>query len=137
MILDLVRYELLKHGFKYKGKNKNILLFTPNNPKSETSHDSNEKNLKSIKQTNQIRVDLAPSILSISDNKKPIVLGLNNDFLCNYTLRKLARFKSFSTEEECGKELAKVFIQAGISPEPNIFIAVFEKVYSKLGSYVI
>jgi hypothetical protein len=128
IILDLIKYELVKHGFKFKGNNRNILLYTKD--KVETESESSKKTKV------QIRADVAQSILSISNNKKPIVLALNNDFLCNYTLRKLVRFKSFSTGEECGKELAKVFIQAGVPPQPNIFIDVFQKVYSKLGSYV-
>lgn len=175
IILDLIRYELLKHGFTYKGKNKNILFYTnesinpaksesleKNNLKSESSEKNNveikiEDNFNSNLIENQkenenkqeykiqnisksessrIKVELAPSILSIRDTKKPIALALNNDYLCNYTLRELAKFKSHSEEEECGKELAKAFISAGIPVIPSLFIEIFNKIYSPRGSYV-
>ncbi|MFH1439021.1 MAG: hypothetical protein ABIG89_00515 [Candidatus Woesearchaeota archaeon] len=132
IILDLVKFELLRHGFKYKGNNQNILIF------NNIAEEYQKSECKTIQKMNNIviKAELAPSILTITDTKKPIVLALNNDFLCDYTLRKLARFKSFSSEEECGKELAKVFITAGIPPRPDIFVRIFHKVYSKYGSYV-
>ncbi len=143
IILDLVRFELLKHGFKPKGKNQNILFLEQVEGNQGTSSlsevqvnniatSSNDESNKTI----LLKAELAPSILTITDTRKPIVLAVNNDFLCDYTLRKLARFKSLSDEEECGKELAKAFIHAGIPPNPKIFVEVFQKVYSSLGSYV-
>lgn len=170
VILDLIRYELIKHGFTYKSNNKNILFYTNNmttTAKSEGSDDnsdinddlddksvindnkekyiennnkldnkSNEKNIKDRKSESKLKVEIAPSILSITDTKKPIVLALNNDYLCNYTLRELVKFKSHSEEEECGKELAKAFISAGIPVIPSLFIEIFKKIYSPRGSYV-
>lgn len=137
IILDLIRYELLKHGFNYKGNNKNILFYTNgpiNNTINAKSESSEKNNIKS--DSLRIKVEIAPSILSITDTKKPIVLALNNDYLCNYTLRELAKFKSHSEEEECGKELAKAFISAGIPVIPSLFIEIFNKIYSPRGSYV-
>ncbi|MBT4824907.1 hypothetical protein HN695_01505 [Candidatus Woesearchaeota archaeon] len=130
VIQDLVRFELIKQGFIYKGKNRNILLYLPNmTPKKP-------KKGNKVKSETLIKVELAQSFLNITNVKKPIVLALNNDFLCNYTLRKLMRFKSFSSEEECGRELARVFIAAGIHIVPSLFVEVFQKVYSRGGSYV-
>ena len=124
IILGLVKFELVKHGFSYKGNNRNILL---NKPKSEDNNSTNSVT---------IRADLAPSILYISDTKKPVVIAMNNDFLCNHTLKRLVGFKSFLSEEECGKEFAKAFISAGIPISPVIFVEIFQKVYSRYGSYV-
>lgn len=110
LIRDLIRYELFKHGFKCSRNGIRI--------KSEG-----------------LEVNL--SELTVMDSKKPVVLGLNNDFLCGYTLRKLLNFKTNSDEEECGKELAEAFILAGIPVKPELFVEVFTKVYSNSGlSYV-
>ena len=144
IILDLIRYELLKHGFVYKGNNKNILFYTNDIITPTKSESLGENNLKSESSKNdgsktgsfKIKVEIAPSILSITDTKKPIVLALNKDYLCNYTIRELAKFKSHSEEEECGKELAKAFISAGIPVVPSLFIEIFNKIYSPRGSYV-
>jgi hypothetical protein len=129
IILDLVRFELIRHGFKPKGKNKNILFLEQF--EGDNSKGNNSPVLKAM-----LKAELAPSILTITDTKKPVVLAINNDFLCDYTLRKLARFKSLSDEEECGRELAKAFIHAGMPPPHLLFVDVFQKVYSSLGSYV-
>ena len=146
IIIDLFKCELIRHGFVFKGNNKNILLYyvksedKHNNQGESVDLDPLEKtiNSKQGRKTKEatLKVELAPSILSITDMNKPIVLSMNNDFLCNRTLRKLVRFKSFSVEEECGKELAKAFIAAGIPITPKIFVEVFRQVYSKYGSYV-
>jgi hypothetical protein len=64
------------------------------------------------------------------------VLRLNSDYLCDYTLRRLLRFKSSRDESEVGLRLAKVFVQAGIPIPEDVFVEVFQKVYKPGQSFV-
>ncbi|MGM5482757.1 MAG: AAA family ATPase [Nanobdellota archaeon] len=61
---------------------------------------------------------------------KAAVLKINNDFLCDFTLKNLLRFTSNKDKEETAKDLATAFIQAGIPVDEQIFIKVFELIYS-------
>jgi len=74
--------------------------------------------------------------LTVKKEQKNIVLEINNDFLCNYTLRKLGRYKSGGDREVVGVSLAKAFINAGIPVPQDVFVNVFQKVYKKGQSYV-
>jgi len=117
LIKDLIRYELFKHGFRMSTNGLHLRM----NMESETS--------------NILHINL--SEIGVADSTKPVVLAMNNDFLCSYTLRKLLKFKSLSDEDECGKELAQAFVSAGIAVVPDTFVHAFNKVFSESGmSYV-
>lgn len=64
------------------------------------------------------------------------VLHLNTDYLCDYTLRRLLKFKSARDEAEVGVSLAKAFVQAGIPVPGDVFVEVFQKVYTPGQSFV-
>lgn len=66
---------------------------------------------------------------SIVKDKKEVVLKLNHNFMCGFTIRRLYNFQGKSDEErEIGMELAKTFTEAGIKIPSEIFIGFFDKV---------
>lgn len=81
-----------------------------------------------------ITVDLANA--QVKKNKKKVVLGLNNDFLCNFTLRRLLRFKTTSDKDTAARELATAFIHAGIPVDQELFIKVFQMIYRPGQTYL-
>lgn len=103
IVKKYVAYELYKHGFLEDIEHKDVWHYQ------------------------DINVDLQE--LNITKEKSKVVLQLNNDFLCDMTLKNLINFKSKADEEVCGKELAQAFISAGIPVQPEIFIEVFRKVF--------
>lgn len=112
MVLDVIRYELYKHGFKMvQGRMK--------------------------KEENSACLEVDFGALAVTAGKKPAVLNINNDFLCDYTLRRLVKFRSNSDQGECGKEFAQAFISAGIAITPGLFVQVFTKVYSRYGVSIV
>lgn len=99
----ILENELIKHGFKKYGK-------------------------RLIK--DNIKINLNKK--EIIQNSKPIVLEINEGFLCNYTLTKIYNFKSksFNPRKE-GKRLANLILQSGIILNEEIFIVIFNKLYKK------
>ena len=105
IIIDLVKYELLKHGFDEVG---------------------------SLVSNGEIFFDLDKAEFSILEGyrRKPgIVLSLNEGFMCKETLRRLTHFYAEGTEEEIGYKLAKSFVEAGIDVPKEIFVGVFGKLF--------
>ncbi len=101
LIRASVAHELYRHGFKEHKKNIWFLEdFTVN--------------LKTAK----VRL-----------SKKPAVLGLNNDFLCDLTLKNLLRFKSSKDKNGVAMDLARAFIQAGIPIGQEVYVKLFQDIY--------
>ena len=59
--------------------------------------------------------------------KKNCVLGLNEGFMCNYTLQRILRFRKTNDIEVDSIKLAKFFIEAGFAVPKEAFIAFFER----------
>jgi adenylate kinase len=74
---------------------------------------------------------------TIKKFNKNIVLMINNDFLCTYTLKNLLFFKSDKDENGVAHELAKSFIQAGIALRQDLFISLFGKIYRHGQTFII
>ena len=102
IIADIVALELVKHGFSQK---------------------------RSSWYLDDIRINMGT--LEVLKGDAPIVLQLNNDFLCNHTLRKLVNFKSTSDQQTTGTEFAKAFVQAGIPVDQELFVHLFNTVYRR------
>jgi hypothetical protein len=64
------------------------------------------------------------------------VIRMNNDYLCDYTLRRLARFKSGRDEAGVGMAFAKAFVSAGIPVPQDVFVNLFQEIYKPGQSYV-
>ncbi|MFW5990659.1 MAG: adenylate kinase family protein [Candidatus Nanoarchaeia archaeon] len=108
LVKNIVAFELFLHGFEKKSKNKWVL--------------------------DEIEVDLGKG--KVRENKRAVVLCINNDYLCDFTLKRLLNFKTSSEKEEAARELATAFIQAGIPVREDLYINVFEKSYSPGQTYL-
>ena len=108
MCLDLIEFELCRHGF-VQSQEKNRLWF------EDSIYDMIKKKLYSVK------------------TQKPIVLEINEGFMCDLSIRQLLRFsqKKDSDRRESGKEFAKAVLASGIMIEPAIFVELFEKIKEK------
>lgn len=69
---------------------------------------------------------------NVTKDSQPIVLEVNEGFISNYTLSKLYNFRSktFNPKKE-GLNFANTYLQAGMSMNNDVFIALFNKVYKK------
>ncbi len=110
MILSLVSWVLCCYGFRQN------------------------KSRKSHWRLGDIEVDL--SRMRVTRGKNNIALYMNNDYLCNYTLRRLLRFTSAGSRDEVALELARAFVGAGIPVPEEAFVEIFQKVYNKGQSFV-
>lgn len=98
-IQHIVAYELYKHGFQCVGSHR--------------------------WQQGDISVDLQEATLTLKT--MPVVVQLNNDFLCEHTLKALLSFSPVQDEQETAVALANAFVKAGIAVDPQLFIEVYQK----------
>ncbi len=63
--------------------------------------------------------------LKITKNERDIVLGINEGFLCQESLKKLLNYNPEKDFE--GFELAKLLVGAGLKLEKDVFVELFEK----------
>ncbi|RME54368.1 hypothetical protein D6777_04005 [Candidatus Woesearchaeota archaeon] len=98
----LLAQELLDHGFEKKR-----FAYEKDNIKVNFSHKA------------------------VTKNEKPVVLELNEGFLCTYTLTKLYNYrpKHLNPKEE-GLRYANLLLQAGLRLNQQTFIELFNKVYN-------
>lgn len=99
-VIELVKFELMKNGFKH---GKGVL-----------KKDSFVVNFDKSK---------------FMDGKKPVVFESNEGFICSVTFNKIIRFKPSDTEEKTGLRFAEAILEAGISIPHNVFVKLFEKVH--------
>jgi len=99
----LLELELVNHGFEKKGN-------------KMTKDD----------------ITVSLSTRNVAKGSLPIVLELNEGFISNYTLSKLYNFRSktFNPKKE-GLDFANIYLQAGMSMNDEVFVALFNKVYKK------
>ena len=104
-ILDLVRFELLKHGFKEKDKDIWVNM--------------------------DIRVDIDKK--EVKQNNKTICISINQGYISEHTLKELFYYLTPRSyiQKDLAKSLATVFVSAGISIEPNFFISFFQQYFLK------
>ncbi|MBW2980733.1 hypothetical protein KY360_04935 [Candidatus Woesearchaeota archaeon] len=105
IVIDLVKYELHKHGFDEVG---------------------------SLVSNGSVFFDLDKvefSVLESYKRKEGIVLSLNEGFMCKETVRRVMHFYSEGTEEEIGYKFAKAFVEAGIDVPKEVFVGLFGKLF--------
>ena len=102
MLYDLVRFELIKHGFVNK----------PENPK-EWVKDNLIVNIGKRK--------------IINESGSGCVLAVNEGYLYGSRIKELLKYKQLGGYEESGYGLAKLFIDSGIDIPQELFIAYYEK----------
>jgi len=66
---------------------------------------------------------------SVGKGTKEVVVGINDGFLCNYTLQRLMAYKP--EEDYSGYLLADLITAVGIVPEQEVFIELYGKFREK------
>ena len=121
IVMDLVKFELVAHGFVLKRIRGGGVRYVRDSIFVDLNH-------------RKIEISLGNSIC----------LGLNEGVLCDYMLRKLLRFEVDSSfeydegdvyseeevkERKAGIILARMFVDCGLKISPAIYLGVFSKVY--------
>jgi len=103
-VKDIIKLELLNHGFKEKKDKLEIA----------------DKDLI---------VDFQK--VKVTHSKRPALIKINDGYFCDETLKKLLEYTPSAEkhEEQIGLELAELFINAGIKIDHEVFVEVFEKVF--------
>ena len=102
MILDLVEWELLNHGFEKKDK---------------------------VYVNGECTVNLKKKQV-INARNSSISLAFNEGLVNSYGIKKLLRLRlEGKDEDEDAYKLAKSFVEAGINVPKEIFVEVFSKLY--------
>lgn len=106
IVLDLVKWELVKHGFSVAdgGKgNKDIY-----------EKDDCIVNVGKQKVLNKRGADIA--------------LSFNEGILCTFSLKKLLKFKFEGEPEEIGYKVAKSMVELGIDTPKEAFVGIVQKI---------
>ena len=107
IVRELVKWELARHGFQ--AVKKNLMV-------------------KDNCYANLATRDL---YLETGRGRSKAAIKLYNDFLAEYTLRKLLDFKTEKIGMEIvGQEFARAFVIAGINVPKETFITIFQKIYN-------
>ncbi len=102
ILISLLKKELLSHNFK---EQKNLFIHP-----------------------NDIIVNLNKREVLNKSNKNSVCIGLNQGFLCSYTLKKLLNFKhNLKNKKESSKILIRLLLDAGIKPDKEQYLEVFNK----------
>ena len=106
IILKLIEFELINHEFK-KLKHDDYIL------NSEIKVEIDKIKIRNLK-------------------NKPVVLEINEGFLCEYTINSVLNFKFPNlNEKECGKYLANTLLSAGIKIDDQLFVSLFNKLFKE------
>ena len=110
-------------------KHKNILVSLLK--KELLLHNFNQKNSSSFIHPEGFIVDLKKNKVLNKHTKNQVCLGLNQGFLCSYTLKNLLKFKpklnSKKKTKQTSKSLIRVLLEAGIRPDKDQFLKAFSK----------
>ncbi len=75
----------------------------------------------------QTKIDLENR--RIINRNKNIIVGMNEGYLCTYTLNKLMTLIPQGYEEQAGLQLATALVEAGLKLNKETFVQLFEKIY--------
>lgn len=99
IVHDLIRFELLKHGFA----------------------DNEGRWVK-----DGLKVDIKKKKF-VNGRNAGCVLAINEGYLCGYKIKELLKYEQGERVEESGYNLAKLFVESGIVVPQEVFIAYYEK----------
>ena len=105
VIKDLVRLELMNHGFIENGDfyaNKDIAVYVGDD-------DFLIKNLS-------------------EEKDRKLVIAMNEGFLCKETFSKLMNFKPKGDEKEIGRALGNALLEAGLKVPHEVFVEMFDRI---------
>lgn len=67
--------------------------------------------------------------LKVQQNRKNVVLMINEGFMCNLTLKNVFEFVPEGDEASGGYKLAKAFVESGIKIPQEVFVGLFGKLF--------
>ena len=102
IVTDLVKLELLNHGFKEEVSGKYMV-------------------------NGDLRFDIKGGWVSHGSNSN-VALAMNEGYLCRYLVKRLGSGFFGGNEKEVGYKLAKAFVEAGLKVPKEIFVGMFKKV---------
>lgn len=105
VVRDLVRVELLNHGFLENGDfylNEDLVVYISDS----------EFFIKNIK----------------GEKDRKLVIAMNEGFLCKETFSKLINFKGRGDEKEVGLSLGNALLEAGLKVPQEVFVEMFNRV---------
>ena len=123
LITNLIKWELHKHGFKEISR-QNINLKQYMKPNTSLSPTYQKLWIKD-------RITAIPERGEISVRSRPCVLHINDNHMCERTLKKLLKFKSDGDQEAVAVDLAEAFVTAGIKIPQENFIELFQQIFNK------
>ncbi len=121
--LDRIKFETIVDPFKTLKKD----LFYYLLKQELLNHGFEEKNKDNFIYSNFIINLKQRKVIDKNTNKK-VCLGINDGYLCNYTINSLFSFKPKNKDKREGAKLIKLLLDAGISPKKDIFIGIFNKI---------
>jgi len=127
VIVDLVSWVLLCHGFRQSGRVWKKDAVVVDIKKKKVFELPDVADADGIKLTGGRKKKNKP---------RPIAINVNSDFLCSLTLRQLLGFKSSADKGEVAVGFAKAFIRAGIPVPEAVFVGLFQKIWKHGQSYV-
>lgn len=77
-----------------------------------------------------LKFDVDFTSIKVTKSGRDVSLKLNEGLLNTYSLRKLINFKFTGEEREDGVKLATCFVEAGIEVPSEVFVGIFDNVYS-------
>ena len=105
VVRDLVRLELLNHGFEETGDfyaNGGLAVYLSNK----------EFFIKNLKE----------------EKDRKLVIAMNEGFLCKETFNKVMNFKAQGDEKEVGLQLGNALLELGLKVPQEVFVEMFERV---------
>jgi hypothetical protein len=75
----------------------------------------------------QTKIDLENR--RVINGNKNVIIGMNEGYLCTYTLNKLLTLVPQGYEEQAGTQLATALVEAGLKLNKETFVQLFEKIY--------
>ncbi|MBS3171056.1 hypothetical protein J4449_00420 [Candidatus Woesearchaeota archaeon] len=106
-------------------KQENILVYLLK--KELLLHNFKQKNHSFIHPKGFV-IDLKKNKVLNKQTQNPVCLGLNQGFLCSYTLKNLLKFKpKLNNKKQAAKSLIRILLEAGIKPDKDLFLETFTK----------
>jgi len=65
---------------------------------------------------------------TIRQKKKKIVLGMNEGYMCDHTIKQLLEFKPEENPNQSAKKLVSLVLEAGLNLSDEQFVHIFEQV---------
>lgn len=70
--------------------------------------------------------------LKIMKGKQEVVLGVNEGFMCNFTVKRILGFEPTGDLDKDAGRLAKLFVEAGFDLEKEVFIGIYQEFFADI-----